>query len=201
MENQTNSAVLCGHMFGAPQFSHENHGRRFYKFPLEVERLSGVVDTLPILAAEDVLEAGGAEGGFVRIEGQLRSFNNRFGEGRKLILSVYAERICVCDEGPENEILLTGVLCKSPVLRKTPLGREICDVMLAVSRRYRRTDYIPCILWGRTAREAAGQPAGTCLQLQGRLQSRDYTKVLEDRTEQRTAYEVSAMDAYILPQP
>ena len=201
MENTVNQAVLCGHMFENPSFSHENHGRKFYKFPLAVERLSGAVDVLPILAGEDVLAEGGiSEGDFVRIQGQLRSFNNRAPTGRRLILSLYAESMACTEEGPENQILLQGALCKSPTLRRTPLGREICDVMLAVSRRYHRTDYIPCILWGRTAHMAADLPAGTFLQIEGRLQSREYMKVLEDRTEQRTAYEVSAMDAFILPE-
>ena len=201
MENITNRAVLCGHIYEAPQFSHENHGRKFYKFPLEVRRLSGTIDTLPILAGEEILEQNDLwEGDFVRVQGQIRSFNNRSDVGRRLILSVYAESMVCTDEGPENDILLQGALCKTPILRQTPLGREICDVMLAVSRRYRRTDYVPCILWGRTAREAAGLSPGSVIQLHGRLQSRDYIKVLEDRTEERTAYEVSAMDAYILPE-
>jgi len=201
METPNNRAVLCGHVLGAPQFSHENHGRKFFKFSLEVERLSGAVDTLPILAGEDILEKCGiTDGDFIRIEGQIRSFNNRSPVGRRLILSVYAEEMACCHDGPENDILLQGALCKSPVLRRTPLGREICDVMLAVSRRYHRTDYIPCILWGRTARQAADLPAGTYLEVCGRLQSRQYIKVLEDGAEERTAYEVSVMDAYILPE-
>ena len=199
MENPTNSGVFCGYVFSAPQFSHENHGRKFYKFPLEVPRLSGTTDLLPVVAAEDVLQAAEVtDGDFVRIEGQIRSFNSRSGEGRKLIISVYADTLTFCSDEPENTLTLTGVICKAPTLRRTPLGREICDVMLAVPRRYHRTDYIPCILWGRTAEETAQLPVGSRLELHGRLQSRNYLKVLEDRTEERTAYEVSVMDAYLM---
>lgn len=201
MENAANHAVFCGHISAPPQFSHENHGRKFYRFPLDVPRLSGTVDILPVVVAEDILEQCSVTGGSsIRIEGQIRSFNSRSGQGRKLIISIYADNMQNCDAEPENNVILQGALCKAPALRRTPLGREICDVMLAVSRRYRRTDYIPCILWGRTAQETSLLPTGSMIQLCGRLQSRNYLKVLEDRTEERTAYEVSAMDAYILPE-
>lgn len=201
MENPTNMGIFCGYISSAPQFSHENHGRKFYKFPLEVPRLSGTVDILPVIASEDILEeASVTDGDHVRIEGQIRSFNSHSEVGRKLIISVYADSMENCDGNPENEVTLTGVLCKMPTLRRTPLGREICDMMLAVSRRYHRTDYIPCILWGRTAQEASCLPAGSKVELHGRLQSRNYIKVLEDRTEERTAYEVSVMEAFLLPE-
>lgn len=201
MESTTNMAVFCGHISSAPQFSHENHGRRFFKFPLEVERLSGAVDILPVVAAEDVLEQAAVTGGdHIRIEGQIRSFNSRSEQGRKLIISIYADSMENCDAEADNDVTLVGTICKAPTLRRTPLGREICDMMLAVSRRYHRTDYIPCILWGRTAQETSVLPVGSRLELHGRLQSRNYLKVLEDRTEERTAYEVSVMDAYLLPE-
>lgn len=197
MDQAGNQAVLCGTMAALPSFSHENHGRRFYRFLLDVPRLSGASDLLPVLAAEDVLETAAADGGDrVRVTGQLRSFNNHKPTGRRLILSVYAETLETCDGAAENSVALTGAICRPPVFRRTPLGREICDVMLAVQRRYRRTDHIPCILWGRTAQETALLPVGTELELYGRLQSRTYIKVLDDRREERTAYELSVMEAY-----
>lgn len=196
MENPTNRGVFCGHVSAPPQFSHENHGRRFYKFSLYVPRLSGTVDTLPVVASEEVLDACPICGGeTIRAEGPIRSFNNRGQPGRKLIISVYADSLQNCDDQPHNDVTLSGVICKAPTLRKTPLGREICDLMLAVPRHYHRTDYIPCILWGRTARQTAELSTGSALELHGRLQSRNYLKVLDGCTEERTAYEVSAMDA------
>ncbi len=202
MELQTNRTVLYGYPAGAPVFSHENHGRRFFRFLLEVPRLSGAEDLLPVVASEELLAACPVvEGGGLRVTGQIRTFNSRSTVGRRLLISVFAETMEVCDGLPENDVQLTGALCKPPVLRRTPLGRDICDIMLAVSRKYHRTDYIPCILWGRTALETAQLPVGTRLELHGRLQSRKYLKVLEDRTEERTAYEVSVMEAFLLPDP
>ncbi|MBQ7255894.1 MAG: single-stranded DNA-binding protein [Oscillospiraceae bacterium] len=201
MENAVNRVNLCGTLCDLPSLSHENHGRRFYSFTLNVPRLSGASDLLPILAAEDILNTIDLSGGScLKIEGQLRSFNSRKETGRRLILSVFAETIQSCEDEPENEVALTGAICKMPVYRQTPLGREICDIMLAVQRRYRRTDYVPCILWGRTAQDAAELPVGTALELHGRLQSREYVKVLDNRRETRTTYELSVMEAYQLPE-
>lgn len=202
MELLTNHAVFYGYPTEAPVFSHENHGRHFFRFLLEVPRLSGAEDLLPVVVSEDLLSACPVEeGGGLRITGQIRTFNSRGTVGRRLLISVFAETLEVCDGLPENEVLLTGALCKPPVLRRTPLGRDICDIMLAVSRKYHRTDYVPCILWGRTALETAELTVGARLELHGRLQSRKYLKVLEDRTEERTAYEVSVMEAFLLPDP
>ena len=193
MEHTANRVILRGSLAGLPAFSHENHARRFYRFFLEVERLSGTADVLPVIAAEDVLNTMDLSGGGrIEVRGQLRSFNSRAPSGRKLILSVYAAELETSDEGPENLVELTGALCKPPVYRRTPLGREICDVMLAVSRPYHRTDYLPCILWGRTAQAAAQLPPGAQLALTGRLQSREYVKLLPGGSETRVAYEVSA---------
>ena len=193
MEYTANRVILRGSLAGLPAFSHENHARRFYRFFLEVERLSGTADVLPVIAAEDVLNTMDLSGGGrIEVRGQLRSFNSRAPSGRKLILSVYAAELETSDEGPENLVELTGALCKPPVYRRTPLGREICDVMLAVSRPYHRTDYLPCILWGRTAQAAAQLPPGAQLALTGRLQSREYVKLLPGGSETRVAYEVSA---------
>ena len=202
MEYTANRVILRGSLAGLPAFSHENHARRFYRFFLEVERLSGTADVLPVIAAEDVLNPMDLSGGGrIEVRGQLRSFNSRAPSGRKLILSVYAAELETSDEGPENLVELTGALCKPPVYRRTPLGREICDVMLAVSRPYHRTDYLPCILWGRTAQAAAQLPPGAQLALTGRLQSREYVKLLPGGSETRVAYEVSAAAAEAVSAP
>lgn len=202
MEYTANRVILRGSLAGLPAFSHENHARRFYRFFLEVERLSGTADLLPVIAAEDVLNTMDLSGGGrIEVRGQLRSFNSRAPSGRKLILSVYAAELETSDEGPENLVELTGALCKPPVYRRTPLGREICDVMLAVSRPYHRTDYLPCILWGRTAQAAAQLPPGAQLALTGRLQSREYVKLLPGGSETRVAYEVSAAAAEAVSAP
>ncbi len=196
MEHIANHIDLIGSLASAPQFSHDNHGRRFFSFFLEVERLSGTIDRLPVLASEQLLRTTAAqEGDALHITGQIRSFNSRTPGRHRLIISVLAEQMSVCGEPHDNLAVLTGVICKEPVYRRTPLGREICDVMLAVNRPYRRADYIPCILWGRTAQEAAAFPVGTTLTLTGRLQSRDYLKLLGSESEQRTAYEVSVITA------
>ncbi len=203
MEYIINHVTLCGVMETPPAFSHENHGRRFYRFLLGVDRLSGAVDRLPILASQELL--GRSEvcwGERVAICGQLRSFNRRTETGRRLVISVLAQTMEHSDAPADNCVRLTGALCRPPVYRRTPLGREICDVMLAVNRPYHRTDYLPCIFWGRTARQTAGLSVGDALSLEGRLQSRDYTKLLEDGTAlQRTAYEISAASAEALPKP
>lgn len=202
MEYTANRVILRGSLAGLSAFSHENHARRFYRFFLEVERLSGTADVLPVIAAEDVLNTMDLSGGGrIEVRGQLRSFNSRAPSGRKLILSVYAAELETSDEGPENLVALTGALCKPPVYRRTPLGREICDVMLAVSRPYHRTDYLPCILWGRTAQAAAQLPPGAQLALTGRLQSREYVKLLPGGSETRVAYEVSAAAAEAVSAP
>lgn len=199
MEHTANQILLRGALMELPQFSHENHDKRFYRFLLEVERLSGAVDHLPVLVPEQVLGAMDVSGGtMLSVEGQIRSFNSRAETGRRLVISVYAERLQTCDGEPQNQVTLTGTVCKEPIYRRTPLGREICDVMLAVNRLYHRADYIPCIFWGRTAGEVSSCTVGNQLSLTGRLQSRSYLKVLEQGSEYRTAYEVSAMTAEIL---
>ena len=186
MENAANRIALTGALDTLPEYSHTNHDRKFYRLMLAVERLSGAVDLLPVLAAEDVLEQADLFcGERIAVTGQLRSFNNRAPEGRRLIISVYAETFTTTDAPAQNEVCLEGAVCKPPVYRRTPLGREICDVMLAVPRPYRRTDYIPCILWGKNAQEAAD----------ALLQSRDYVKVVDGVSQTRTAYELSVTQA------
>lgn len=194
-----NHITLTGALASAPEYSHSNHGRRFYSFYLEVSRLSGAIDRLQILAPEELLASTCvSEGDALTVEGQIRSFNNRAPKGRKLIISVLAEAIAVTDGPHANQVLLRGVICKEPIFRRTPLGREICDVMLAVNRPYHRADYLPCILWGRCAQEVSDYPVGTVLSITGRLQSREYLKVIDGVAEQRTAYEISAVAAELV---
>jgi primosomal replication protein N len=196
-ESNINQIRLCGTLETAPAFSHENHGRRFYRFTLAVPRLSGTVDRLPVLADLELLEqADCAWGEQVIVTGQLRSFNQPGPVRRRLIVSVYARTLELGCEEADNQVFLEGVLCRDPVYRRTPLGREICDGMLAVNRPYHRTDYLPCIFWGRTARLAARCCVGDRIRLTGRLQSREYTKLLPTgESVQRTAYEISAVTA------
>jgi len=194
MERNQNYVELWGVAAGEPVFSHENHTRRFDKFPLRVERLSGQNDVPVIVASEALLRVCPVEEGqSLRIVGQLRSFNNKSGQGNRLVITVFAQSIEPGDGSYFNRILLSGALCKKPVLRRTPLGRSICDVILAVNRHYGRADYLPCIAWGQTAVQIAGMDVGERLALEGRVQSRTYTKLLESGSEERTAFEVSIM--------
>lgn len=196
MENTANRIALRGSLMGLPVFSHENHGRRFYRFALEVQRLSGAADILQVVVDEETLHAVDLSGGdMVAVTGQIRSFNSKEEVGRKLIITVFADEMTACDGESVNEVDLRGAICKEPIYRRTPLGREICDIMLAVNRPYRRTDYLPCILWGKTAQDAAQLGVGARLHLSGRLQSREYVKLLETGSERRTAYEISAIAA------
>ena len=196
MEHRVNQITLRGNLHSAPQFSHENHGRRFFRFSLEVPRLSGTVDVLPIVAEESLLmETDLSEGTMLTVAGQIRSHNVRTDGKRHLMIFVFATAI-LCENGePINDVILEGPICREPTYRRTPLGREICDVMLAVPRAFRRADYLPCILWGRTALEAAQCHTRDILQIRGRLQSRIYTKVTEEGSTERTAYEISALTA------
>ena len=188
-----NEVLLEGTALDTPVLSHEIHGARFYRFSLEVPRLSGTPDILPVLLPEALLDRVSV-GDRLRIQGQLRSYNNHTGIGSKLILTVYSQTISPGGGEPCNKILLSGALCKPPVFRHTPLGRSICDLMLAVSRRYGRADYLPVITWGQLALQASQLQVGDPLSLEGRIQSRSYRKVLEDGTvQERIAYEVSAM--------
>lgn len=190
---QANFVRLCGKPMAAPLWSHRCRGRDFFLFPLEVCRLSGNRDRLNILLSQDLTPAlASLSGRRIRLCGQLRSYNNHRGDGARLVITVLAQEIAPAEEDDDNLVQLTGTLCKPPTLRLTPLGREICDLMLAVNRRYGRSDYLPCICWGTLAREAADWPVGTQVELTGRLQSRDYTKLTETGPVERTAFEVSA---------
>ena len=199
MESITNSITLRGSLETLPEFSHENHGQRFYKFILAVPRLSGNVDLLPIVAEEWLVHnLDPCAGEMIRVSGQIRTHNVRCDGIRRLLVFVFAAELCVEDGECINEVILEGPLCREPVFRRTPLGRDICDVMLAIPRAFRRADYLPCILWGRTAQEIAACHTSDHIRIHGRLQSRKYTKITEDGQEERTAYEVSALTAELL---
>ena len=194
MEETRNLVRLRGTAAGEPQFSHENHGQRFYRFPFAVRRLSGQADTLHVIATGEQLEGLlPLEGRRLSLEGQLRSFNNKSGTGSKLVISVFARTLEETEEEEFNSIQLRGVICKPPVLRRTPLGRCISDMMLAVNRRYGRADYLPCIAWGQVAMLTGRMEVGDTLALEGRVQSRVYTKVVDGCAQERTAFEVSVM--------
>lgn len=198
MEHTANHILLRGSLGELPRFSHENHGRRFYRFLLEVPRLSGAVDILPVVAEESILNSMDLSGGeMITVTGQVRSHNVRTDGRRRLLIFVFAQSI-LCEDGePLNDCILEGPICREPNYRRTPLGREICDIMLAVPRAFRRADYLPCILWGRTALEASRCKTSDYIRICGRLQSRIYTKITENGSEERTAYEISAMTAEI----
>lgn len=199
MEHIENQVRLRGSLLALPRFSHENHGRKFFRFTLEVERLSGAVDLLPVVAEEKLINEIDLSGGsMLTVIGQMRTHNIRENGIRHLLIFVFAAQI-LCEDGPAvNEVIIEGPLCKEPIYRRTPLGREICDVMLAVPRAFRRADYLPCILWGRTAYEISGCHTRDKIRIEGRLQSRIYTKVTDSGPQERTAYEISALTAQIL---
>ena len=196
MEHSVNQITLRGSLLNLPRFSHENHGKKFYRFTLEVPRLSGTVDLLPVIAEEKDLNEMDLSGGeMLTVLGQIRSYNQRTGGVRRLLIFVFAATILVEDGDPVNDVVLEGLLCREPTFRRTPLGREICDVMLAVPRAFQRADYLPCILWGRTAQEGSRCHTRDTVRICGRLQSRIYTKLTDDGPEERTAYEISALTA------
>ncbi len=199
MEHLTNNITIRGMMQGLPEFSHENHGKQFYRFLLEVPRLSKAVDLLPVIVDKSLLDTIDPSGGeMITVEGQVRSHNHRSDGVRHLLIFVFATSVTVEDGDPVNDVIIEGPLCREPNFRRTPLGREICDVMLAVPRGFRRADYLPCILWGRTAQEVAACHTSDRIRICGRLQSRNYTKLTEEGAEERTAYEISALTADIL---
>lgn len=199
MESAVNQAILRGSLASPISFSHANHGKQFYRFLLEVPRLSGTADLLPIIAEEALIAPLNAqEGDSLFITGQVRSHNTRQNGARHLLIFIFAGEIEIQEGDSINSILLEGILCREPNLRRTPMGRDICDLMIAVPRAFQRADYLPCILWGRTAMEAEGFHTRHCIRIDGRLQSRTYTKLTEEGPVPRTAYEVSAMSAQFL---
>lgn len=200
---QNNYAELCGTLAAPPVLSHENRQERFFTFPLETQRLSGTIDRVNVVVRDRLLaEMPLKESARLCVIGDVRSFNNRRGPGAKLVITVFARDISLSDEPYDrNLILLSGTLCKPPNLRTTPMGRDICDLMLAVNRHYGRSDYLPCITWGARACETALWDVGTRVSLEGRLQSRSYIKVLDTGAVERTAFEVSVLDICRLSAP
>lgn len=199
MEHITNEITLRGSLQNLPAFSHENHGKRFYRLYLEVPRLSGAVDTLPVIVEEGILgQLDPTAGDMLTVTGQVRSHNQRADGVRHLMIFVFASTIIAEDGEPINDVTLEGPLCREPNYRLTPLGREICDAMLAVPRAFHRADYLPCILWGRIAQEVSRCHTRDVISIHGRLQSRVYTKQTDDGPQERTAYEISALTAEIV---
>ena len=194
---ETNIVSLAGVSVTPFEFSHELFGERFYITYILIERSSGIADVIPVMVSErstnikDVIV-----GTCVKISGSYRSYNHNITGKKQLVLTVFANEFDVLEEGTleeSNDIYIDGFVCKQPVYRVTPLGREIADVIVAVNRSYGRTDYIPCILWGRNARFAEKLKIGEEVRINGRIQSREYEKVVEAEKEPeiRTAYEVS----------
>lgn len=199
MEHTINTITVRGSLQGLPQFSHENHGKRFLRFYLEVSRRSGAMDILPVIVEERIMEeVDPTAGSMLTVTGQIRSYNHRSDGVRHLMIFVFASLVIAEDGEPINDVVLTGTLCREPTYRRTPLGREICDVMLVAPRAFHRADYLPCILWGRTAQEVSACHTGDQIYIEGRLQSRTYTKLTEDGPVEKIAYEISALSAQIL---
>lgn len=197
-EMENNRAALSGEIVSNFGFSHEVYGEKFYTAMLASERTSGQKDIIPIMVSDRLVDVKADwTGRFVKVSGQFRSYNTREGRKNHLVLSVFVREFEEFEEMPfsdnyNNHISLDGHICKQPNYRKTPLGREIADILLAVNRPYGKSDYIPCICWGRNARFASGLKVGTRLQIEGRIQSREYQKrISDDEYETRTAYEVS----------
>lgn len=200
-EQESNKATLSGELVSNFEFSHEFYGEGFYITMLASERESTVKDIIPIMVSERLIDVKAEwEGRFVEVSGQFRSYNKHENGRRHLELSVFVrefEEIEFEHEEPgsgndENRIFLDGYICKEPKYRETPLSREITDILLAINRQYGKSDYIPCIVWGRNAVYASCLEVGTRLQIDGRIQSREYQKQIEDGVyETRTAYEVS----------
>lgn len=188
-----NKVFLCGKILTEPKFSHESFGEVFYEIKLEVKRLSEQCDIIPITISDKLLTKDMKVGSTLAIKGQFRSYNKVEDQKSKLMLTVFVrEVIDYTEDMNPNIIEITGYICKEPTYRTTPFKREICDVLIAVNRAYNKSDYLPCIAWGRNARFVKNLEVGKKVSLVGRIQSRDYQKKLENgEVENRTAYEVS----------
>ena len=206
--SENNHLVLMGKVLSEKQFSHEVYGEKFYLFNLEVPRLSEITDIIPITVSERLLTQDLPIGKKVVVEGQFRSYNGYENERSRLILTVFAkeltfipdeEELPISKENVSNEVVLSGYVCKKPIYRQTPFKREIADVLLAVNRAYNKSDYIPCIAWGRNARFCQNIDVGTEIKLVGRVQSRGYENKLEDGTVlNKVAYEVSVISMEVV---
>lgn len=194
---ENNQVTVVGEIVSDFQYSHQVYGEGFYMVEVSVNRLSSYADTIPIMISERLIDTQLSYiGHCIRVEGQFRSYNQHEEKRNRLVLSVFARELEFVEEIPEgersNQIFLDGYICKPPIYRKTPLGREIADLLIAVNRSYGKSDYIPCICWGRNARFASAFEVGGHVQIYGRIQSREYVKKLsETDTEHRIAYEVS----------
>ena len=201
---ENNQVSMMGEIVSEFQFSHEVFGEGFYMVEIAVNRLSNYADYIPLMVSERLVNTEeDCTGQLVHVTGQFRSYNRHEEKKNRLVLSVFVRELEFLDEIDENEktnqIFLDGYICKAPVYRKTPLGREIADVLLAVNRSYGKSDYIPCICWGRNARFASGFEVGSHIQILGRIQSREYVKrINEEETEHRIAYEVSVSKVDLL---
>lgn len=201
---ESNQVTICGEIASEFNYSHEVFGEKFYMVDVMVRRISGAFDIIPVTVSERIFNVTGNSAGlFIRVTGQFRSYNKHNELKNKLILSVFATEVEIVDEAENdcenNQIYLEGHICKEPVCRITPLGREIADLLLAVNRPYGKSDYLPCICWGRNARYVGNFGVGERLAICGRIQSREYTKKFEDGScEQRVAYEVSVSKLEVL---
>ena len=191
---KNNKVYLCGTVSSVPKYSHELYGEGFYEFTLKVPRLSEQCDYIPVTVSERLMSGVDLnEGATVALNGQFRSYNKMENAKSKLMLTVFVRDFTEPQEGQNpNTVELSGYICKDPVYRTTPFNREICDILLAVNRAYNKSDYIPCIAWGRNARFVRDIEVGQRVSVFGRIQSREYTKILSDvQSEVRTAYELS----------
>lgn len=201
---ENNQVTITGEIISDFQYSHQVYGEGFYMVEVSVNRLSGYADAIPVLVSERMMDVQESYiGQYVKVDGQFRSYNRHEENRNRLILSVFARELEFVDKIPEGErsnwIFLDGYICKEPIYRKTPLGREISDLLIAANRSYGKSDYIPCICWGRNARFVSGISIGSRVQVYGRIQSREYVKKLDDGVaEKRTAYEVSVSKIEVL---
>ncbi len=201
---ENNQVTIMGKVATEFSFSHEVFGEGFYMVEVEVKRLSNSEDRIPLMISERLIDVTqDYTGEYIMVHGQFRSYNRHEEQKNRLVLSVFVREISFMEEEPDgtktNSIWLDGYICKEPIYRKTPLGREIADVLLAVNRSYGKSDYIPCICWGRNARFASGFTVGCHIQIVGRVQSREYVKrISEEEVEHRVAYEVSVSKVDLL---
>jgi len=205
---ENNSVILVGKVSNEKKFSHEIYGEKFYTFDLSVPRLSGSADAIPVTISERLFKNEDLRvNKSLRVKGQFRSYNSYEGEKNKLVLTVFAkdveflgdEEIVASKDLVSNQIVLEGYICKAPIYRQTPFGREITDMLLAVNRAYNKSDYIPCICWGRNARFCSKLEVGSEVKIVGRVQSRTYEKKYDDgKIEQKVAYEVSISNLEVI---
>ena len=194
---EDNQVTMIGEIVSEFEFSHEVYGEGFYLVDISVSRLSDSVDYIPLMVSERLVDVTQSYiGETISVSGQFRSYNRHEEKKNRLILSVFVRELEFVDEIEDdiksNQIYLDGYICKEPIYRKTPLGREIADLLVAVNRSYGKSDYIPCICWGRNARYASSFEVGSHVEVYGRIQSREYIKKIgEEQTEKRVAYEVS----------